>query len=262
MGQNRADGDSYAPVRVGSAIDGGATYVLSAGNDFYGVSANLGHPATLTTPYAFGQGPSVGACSFGDRWKIVDVGGNATAQPITVAAGLGMVFAGGASSVQIAQSGSGLLLTVLDDGQTIQVDAVSSVLGGTNYESTTNTSSLPAANPLVFTSAPIARKGSGLFEVSANGCPVLTGGGGTVITFGLTRDFGTPGAVQLGTGSTPIQRLILPAGAGQHAEGVITPFIDVVNDSLPHTYSLVMSTASTTMTDNAGHQVLTVRELS
>lgn len=144
----------------------------------------------------------------------------------------------------------------LEDGGSLEAQATTP-----NYVSSTNPSSLPAANPLVFTSAPITRQGSGLFEVSASGCPVLTGGGGTVITFGLTRDFGTPGAVQLGTSGTPIARKIVPAGAGQDAEGAITSFVDVVADFLPHTYSLVMTTPATTMTDGAGHQVLTVREL-
>jgi hypothetical protein len=150
---------------------------------------------------------------------------------------------------------------VSSDGSVYPVAVVDVPSVTPNIVSSTNPLSLPAANPLVFTSSPITRQGSGLFEVSASACPVLTSGGGTVITFGLTRDFGTPNAVQLGSGGTPIARKIVPAGAGQDAEGAITPFVDVVTDFAPHTYSLVMSTPATTMSDGAGHQVLTVKEL-
>jgi hypothetical protein len=151
------------------------------------------------------------------------------------------------------------ILAALGGGNWIR--ALQGTVQAVNAVSSSNASALPAANPLVFTSAPISRQGSGIVEVSGSGCPILSGGGGTVITFGITRDFGTGSAVQLGTGGAPIARKILPAGAGQDAEGAITPFLDTLPDFLPHTYSLVMSTASTTMSDNAGHVVLTAKEL-
>jgi hypothetical protein len=131
-----------------------------------------------------------------------------------------------------------------------------------NYVSATNANALNAANPLVWSAPAITRKGSGAMEVSASACPVLGGGGGIIMTFTLWRDYGQPNQYQLQTGGQVITRKILPAGAGQDAEGAIGPFVDVVTDNLPHVYSLVMSnTAAQNMSDGAGHAVITVREL-
>ena len=132
-----------------------------------------------------------------------------------------------------------------------------------NVVSITNAGGLNAANPLVFSAPAITRKGSGYFEVSASACPVLGGGGGIVMTFTLWRDYGQPNQYQLQTAGQVIARKILPAGAGQDAEGAIGPFVDIVADTTPHIYSLVMSnTAAQNMTDNAGHAVITVKELN
>jgi hypothetical protein len=138
----------------------------------------------------------------------------------------------------------------------------SNIAGAPNYVSSTNTNALSAAYPLVFTASSITRKGSGLFEVSASGCPVITFGGGIVISFALWRDYGTGSAVQLGIGSQPIVRKIAASGAGTDAEGAITPFVDVVTDYNAHAYSIVMTNGSTiNMSDGAGHCVIMVKEL-
>lgn len=120
MSLNRIDGDAYSPVRVGSAVNGVAAHVLDPGNDFYAVSALGGQPETLTTPPTFASRVKGNFCSPGDRWLVYDLGQNAGSQPIAIAAGAGMAFAGGATSVTIAANGGALQLTVLDDGVTIQ----------------------------------------------------------------------------------------------------------------------------------------------
>lgn len=122
MGLNRTRGDNYASVRIT------ASTVLDPRNDCYGVNAALGSQVTLTTPAAFGhQVDGSIFCSTDDRWKIYDLGLNAATQPILVAAGAGMSFLGGATTIAITLSGGGVQLTVLDDGVTIQVDNLAGV---------------------------------------------------------------------------------------------------------------------------------------
>jgi hypothetical protein len=124
MGLNRTRGDNYSSVRVTTSI------VLDPGNDCYGVNAVLGVQATLTTPAAFThQAAGEKFCSTDDRWKIYDLGLNASTQPILVAAGAGMSFLGGATTIAITISAGGVQLTVLDDGVTIQVDNLAGVAG-------------------------------------------------------------------------------------------------------------------------------------
>jgi hypothetical protein len=131
MGRNRGHGaggtsTNYAPVRVSSSI------VLDPENDCYGVVAALGHPVTLTTPPAFGVDPTKGVdfCSWGDRWKIFDLNGNAATQSIQIVAGAGMTFVGGLAFIQITANRAGYQITVLDDGVTLQYDALGPTGGG------------------------------------------------------------------------------------------------------------------------------------
>jgi len=140
--------------------------------------------------------------------------------------------------------------------------APSSVPNVPNVVSSVNVNGIPAAYPFVFSLPSITRKTSGQFEVSFSGCPILSGGGGIVLNFSIWRDFGTGSAFNVGTSGTPINRKIVASGAGQDAQGAITPLVDTVTDYLPHVYSLVVTNgSSTTMSDLAGHDNGTVKEL-